>query len=54
MQLDRELEATAFGDPIYDAAYRNLHYHALARVAWLNSLLVVVKQVAAEESVLRG
>jgi len=50
MQLDRELEATAFGDPIHDAAYRNLRYHALARVAWLKSLLVVVKQVAAEES----
>ncbi len=49
IQLDRDLQATAFGDPIYDAAYRNLHYHALARVAWLKSLLVVVKQAAATE-----
>jgi hypothetical protein len=44
IQLEMELAQTAFHDPLRDAAYRNLHFHALARVEWLKYLLTVLRQ----------
>jgi DNA-binding PadR family transcriptional regulator len=48
IQLEIELAATAFNEPMRDAAYRNLHFHALARVEWLKYLLATLRQPSPE------
>jgi hypothetical protein len=44
-----ELAETAFNDPLRDASYRNLHFHALARVEWLKYLLTTLRQAGPTE-----
>jgi DNA-binding PadR family transcriptional regulator len=41
--LERDLAATAFGEPLRDVAYSNLLYLAQARHDWLKKVLSVVK-----------
>lgn len=48
INLEIELAQTAFNEPMRDAAYRNLHFHALARVEWLKYLLATLRQPAQE------
>lgn len=45
-ELERDLKATAFADPIRDLAYQNLIYLAHARHEWLKKMLVQVKETA--------
>ena len=48
IQLEIELAETAFNEPLRDAAYRNLHFHAVARVEWLKYMLTTLRQSASE------
>jgi len=49
LHLEMELAETAFNDPLRDASYRNLHFHALARVEWLKYLLTTLRQAGPTE-----
>jgi DNA-binding PadR family transcriptional regulator len=42
-ELERELSATAFGEPVRDLAYWNIYYLAEARHEWLRKLLALIR-----------